>query len=253
MLKEDLSCPVEAQTCSVIPDDFGRYRAYIGITNIGKGIIVSMHAHVIWKNIYGQSVAEHDVLFDQMKIVPGAQAQLTVDGEEHRATDLTLQPLEVTFSDESRWVYDEEKLTEYEPARTLTGNELYQLQSVMGPDAVCKPEERENSWICVCGKLNPMAEKTCLRCRRGRERQFSLFREDRKGTADTDAWTDFAARLERKERADEMHAQRRRREKIRRARKREKIVSIVLACIVLVLVICALLLMGTLFGQAIWG
>ncbi len=43
------------------------------------------------------------------------------------------------------------------------------LREKSGKTAVCKAEVNDNSWICICGKENALAQPNCTRCGRKME------------------------------------------------------------------------------------
>jgi hypothetical protein len=48
----------------------------------------------------------------------------------------------------------------------LEGEELDNLKSIAGSDAICYAKEATNYWQCVCGKANALEEDKCKRCDR---------------------------------------------------------------------------------------
>jgi len=81
----------------------------------------------------------------------------------------------VGFAEGEPWVWNEDALMDCTPKLLAPGPQRSALMAVAGPDAVCWPERRQDTWACVCGRFNLRAWRICRRCRRARDDIFARY------------------------------------------------------------------------------
>lgn len=245
-VKIDLSCPIEITHTEVLSDDRGRCRAYIDIINVSSRPIRRIEGHARWLSETGAELAQMDLVFEGMRLISHAHAQLTVAGEVPAAHDIALEPTEVAFSDFSQsWSTEDSELVEYEFTPEPPGPRLDRLRGIAGKDAVCYPEARGRYWLCVCGRLNPGGSHSCARCMRGRERVFAALRED-------GPRGDFSNRLARRERFEARREELRLQYERANRRKRERRIRILTITAISVLIVATLIMVGILLGYIVY-
>lgn len=246
-MKIDLTCPIEVIRTEVLADDRGRCRGYIDVVNVSERPIRLLEGRVMWLSTLGNGLAESEVVFEDMRLLPHAHAQLTVAGDIPAAEDVSFDVLSAAYADFSRgWSIEDSEIVEYTFTPEPPGPRRDRLRGIAGPDAVCYPEQRGRHWLCVCGRLNGKDSRACVRCMRGRERMFVALGE---GNDAGGEWSMFSDRLQQREKyRARREAQQQSRVSARR-RRRETRTHIALSVIIVLMVIAALLMVGLLLGE----
>jgi len=81
----------------------------------------------------------------------------------------------VGFAEGESWVSNEDTLVDCTPKPLATGPQRSALMAVAGADAVCWPERRQETWVCVCRRFNLRLGRICRRCRRNRDETFARY------------------------------------------------------------------------------
>ncbi len=166
----DLSCPVEMRGYELLYDDHGRARAYIDLSNVSDHTLSAYRATARW-SVDGTQQAQNDyVSVDALEIPPGGNFRLMLSA----AAPLNADRLEMYFSDcefadAPPWHTNDGDLVDVGETRSLQGRELEHLRQRAGDDAIIYPETQDRFWRCVCGRINPLSESECARCKRGRD------------------------------------------------------------------------------------
>lgn len=249
-MKIDLTCPIEITHTEVLTDDRGRCRGYIDIINVSEHPIRMLEGRAVWLSESGAELGEAEVVFEGMRLLPHAHAQLTVAGEIPAAADVSFEAAGASFSDFSHgWSTEDSELVEYDFTPEPPGARRDRLRGIAGPDAVCYPEARGRNWLCVCGRLNAGESHACVRCMRGRERMFvALCDGDSERGGE---WNMFSDRLERREQYRARRDAQRRRSMRASRRRRETRTHVALSVLIVLLVAAALLMIGLLLGETI--
>ena len=166
----DLSCPVELRGYELLHDDAGTARAYIDLFNVSERTVTGYAGTVRWsRDETGESLND-SVSVDEIAIPAGGEFRLLLTSSGLNYADrLEIYFSRVAFEGAPEWKCGEGELVDVGEQQTLQGNELGALRAAAGGDAVMYPETQDNFWRCVCGRINPLSEAECARCRRERE------------------------------------------------------------------------------------
>lgn len=185
----DLSCPVEMRGYELLHDDLGRARAYIDLSNVSDHTLSAYRAIARWSKD-GTDQAQNDyVKVDALEIPPGGNFRLMLSASAPLFADrLEMYFSDCEFTDAEPWKAEKGDLVDVGETHTLQGRELERLRKRAGDDAIIYPETQDRFWRCVCGRINPLDETECARCRRSRDtvlkelnyREMQSSREERK-------------------------------------------------------------------------
>ncbi len=166
----DLSCPVEMRGYELLYDDLGRARAYIDLSNVSDHTLSAYRATARW-SVDGTDLAQNDyVKVDSLEVPPGSNFRLMLSAAAPLHADrLEMYFSDCEFTDAGPWKAESGDLVDVGETHTLQGKELERLKKRAGDDAIIYPETQDRFWRCVCGRINPLTEDVCARCRRARE------------------------------------------------------------------------------------
>ncbi|MBQ3669325.1 MAG: hypothetical protein II920_08900 [Clostridia bacterium] len=163
----DLSSPIELRGYEILHDDNGTARAYIDLFNVERKTVTGYSGTARWmRDGFGEGANEY-ISVDKMSIPGGGEFRLTLSSSAVRYADrLEIYFSSVTFEDGSVWTPVDGELVDVGESVPLEGSELDMLRQLAGEDAVMYPETQDNFWRCVCGRINPLTEHECARCKR---------------------------------------------------------------------------------------
>ena len=225
----DLSCPVELRGYELLHDDSGAARAYIDLFNVSDDTVSGYTATVRWTRDGTDESVNDYVSVDKIAIPGGGEFRLMLSTAPLRFADrLEMYFSSVSFQDGSVWKSGEGELVDVGESVPLQGEELDRLRRTAGEDAVMYPETQDDFWRCVCGRINPLSQDECIRCRR--ERAYVLGELNRKAV--NMGTTQRKARAQRKKRAHTSS------EKSREAEKRAELYTalMLIACVAFALI-----------------
>ena len=166
-MKLDLSCPIEMRGYSLSYAD-GIAEASVRLYNLSARRIASFEAIAKWRS----SVSEKSIA------MPFCAERLRAGGENGFKITLTCSRLAdadrlelvftaVRFEDGEGWRTGEGMIVDIAPLEAISASDLAALRSLVGEDAVCFPKQDDQTWRCVCGRVNPESSEQCVRCHRG--------------------------------------------------------------------------------------
>ena len=107
---------------------------------------------------------------DALEIPPGGNFRLMLSASAPLFADrLEMYFSDCEFTDAEPWKAEKGDLVDVGETHTLQGRELERLRKRAGDDAIIYPETQDRFWRCVCGRINPLDETECARCRRSRD------------------------------------------------------------------------------------
>ncbi len=172
---EDLSCRVEVQN--------GRPIGLLRFRNLGGGRLRAVKLRGYGTNAFGECVCVNGssaftVLLQDLNIPPctmSPELSFPLPAAEMRA--VTLQEDMTKFADGSVHTRAESAPRPYEiEGLSGAGREGMVLQYLrtITDDAVCLYKEKEDGWICLCGRWNEPGAESCARCGTSRKRLLTL-------------------------------------------------------------------------------
>lgn len=176
-LKIDLSCPAELRKYELPRENYPA--CDLMLYNLARKTITSVEVTL--------SLILQDEKLDRVVYRAhdldgrsGTVFAVTVPAGEKTAADRVEVVIDkVWFDDNSIWRRSKTPMTEYVPNDLPAGKALEFLHFFAGKDAVGYPEEREDLWMCLCGRPNPLGEPVCIRCHRTRQELFSRFTREK--------------------------------------------------------------------------
>lgn len=165
-MKLDLSCPVEVRGYA-LSYETGKVDAHLRLYNLSSHRISCIEGIAKWR--------VHDTA--QSIVSPFVANGLRAASSQTFSTILstTLQPdanrlellfTRIRFDDEPDWTAGNGPYAELAPLPAMHPDTLRSLKAAAGADAVCFPSRKAETWLCVCGRLNPDCIEQCARCRR---------------------------------------------------------------------------------------
>ena len=165
-MKLDLSCPIEMRGYSLSFAD-GAAEAAVRLYNLTTRRIASFEAIAKWRSsASGKSIA---LPFCADGLRAGGENGFKLNLSCIRLSDadqLELVFTSVRFEDGDDWRAGAGTIIDIEPLEPISASDLSALRTVAGADAVCFPQQNEQAWRCVCGRMNLKATGTCVRCHR---------------------------------------------------------------------------------------
>lgn len=172
----DLTCPAEFVTAEVLRDSGGRAQAYLTFRNLSEDTLTELQAMVTMLDEDGVSLGMRPLRYRRLQAKPHAMFTLCMVMDELPFfSDARVLLQRVGFAEGEHWVWDEDALMDCTPKLLAPGPQRSALMAVAGPDAVCWPERRKDTWVCVCGRFNLRAWHICRRCRRDRDEMFAQY------------------------------------------------------------------------------
>ncbi len=175
----DLTCPVEFCGVEVLRDSGGRAQAYLTFLNLTDDTVTELHAMVTMLDAEGVSMGLRPLRYRRLSALPHAQFTLCMVMDDlpfFLDARVTIQ--RVGFDRGAAWEWDENALMDCTPKLLAPGPQRVALVAIAGPDSVCWPERRRDTWVCVCGRFNQRTWKSCKRCQRDREDTFARYELD---------------------------------------------------------------------------
>jgi len=174
----DINCPVEVENVviSVVANMSFPY-CTVEFFNLSNREVSSLKFNIVCYDSFGSPVgevpnnqieailqdesAEPETSFGSDKNIPLSNHPST------RRVDIVIT--KILFSDGTVWEKTDDKLYPIEIDKITDSKELSYLQDIAGKDAICYSYKTDNTWMCVCGRLNRDTDETCRRCNRGRD------------------------------------------------------------------------------------
>jgi ankyrin repeat protein len=182
----DLNCPVEVLGYDIKVNENADF-TYCGVNflNLSEKHVASIKFIIYCFDSFGKTVENRegsnkvDVLIqdesagykvefglDKLTALPGLSAT--------RKVNIFIS--EVLFNDGSIWGNGEHKLIKTYVDKISDGEELKNLKHVAGSDAICYAEEKNDTWTCVCSRINNNSNESCIRCDRSKEFVLKSFK-----------------------------------------------------------------------------
>lgn len=171
-MKLDLSCPIELRGYTLTAES-GRIDAELRLYNLSRRRIDSFEAVVQWRTAQSRRLAYP---FTAARLRAGGEAFFTYALRNDRlpeAISLELIFTSVRFENGDDWRSGNGPYADIEPLPFLSSDERALLRRRFGEDAVCRAQQDEATWRCVCGRVNLGESSACIRCHRLREDVFS--------------------------------------------------------------------------------
>ncbi len=172
----DLTCPAEFVAVEVLRDSSGRAQAYLSFRNLSEDTLTELHAMVTMLDADGVSLGLCPLRYRRLQAQPHAMFTLCMVMDELPFfQDARVSIQRVGLEEGEPWIWDEDALMDCTPKVLAQGPQRAALVAVAGADAICWPERRQDTWVCVCGRFNQRAWRVCRRCRRNREETFARY------------------------------------------------------------------------------
>ena len=169
-MKLDLSCPIELRGYTLTCED-EKVIAVLRLYNLTNRRIDSFEAVAKWRNTSGRCLA-CPFTADHLRAAGESIFSFTLSTDRLPDADtLELLFTSVRYEDGTPdWRPEGGPYAEMEPLPFLTSDELSQLRRTFGEDAVCRPRQDDQIWLCTCGRMNANETGVCARCHRTRDR-----------------------------------------------------------------------------------
>jgi len=174
----DINCPVEVENVviSVVANMSFPY-CTVEFFNLSNREVSSLKFNIVCYDSFGSPVGEVpnnqiEAILQDESAVPetyfGSDKNIPLPNHPStRKVDIVIT--KILFSDGSVWEKADDKLYLIKIDRITDPQELSYLQDIAGKDAICYSYKVDNTWMCVCGRLNRDTDETCRRCNRGRD------------------------------------------------------------------------------------
>jgi hypothetical protein len=172
----DLSCPVEFRGVEVLRDSGGRAQAYLTFMNLSRRALTELDVMVTMLDAQGASMGIRPLRY--RAITARGRAAFTlcmVMDDLPFFEDVRVTIRRVGFEKGDVWHCDEDALMDCTVDELPPGPDRVALVAVAGTDALCWPEERRDTWVCVCGRFNENNRLLCRRCGRAKADTFAHF------------------------------------------------------------------------------
>jgi hypothetical protein len=172
----DLTCPAEFVSAEVLRDSGGRAQAYLTFRNLSEDTLTELQAMITMLDADGVSMGICPLRYRRLQAKPHAMFTLCMVMDELPFfSDARVVLQRVGFLEGEPWAWDEDALMDCTPKPLAPGPQRSALMAVAGADAVCWPERRQDTWVCVCGRFNQRGWRLCRRCRRARDEVFARY------------------------------------------------------------------------------
>ena len=176
----DINCPVEVKNVliSVVANMSFPY-CTVEFFNLSNREVSSLKFNIVCFDSFWSPVGEvpsnqiEAILQDESakpKTSFGSDKNIPLPNHSStRKVDIVIT--KILFSDGSVWEKTDDDLmwNNTFTNRITDPQELSYLQDIAGKDAICYSYKVDNTWMCVCGRLNRDIDETCRRCNRGRD------------------------------------------------------------------------------------
>lgn len=171
-MKLDLSCPIEVRGYTLSFAD-GIPEASVRLYNLTTRRIASFEAIAKWRSsANGKSIA---LPFCTDRLRAGGESGFKINLTCNRLSDADQIELifsSIRFEDGEDWRAGTGLIVDIEPLEPISTSDLCALRTVAGEDAVCFPQQNDETWRCICGRVNHNTSESCVRCHR--KHQFAL-------------------------------------------------------------------------------
>ena len=175
----DISCPTEFRKLEQVHFSDGRRLAYLTFLNESDETIIAVSGRLTMMDANGYVIERRHVSFKNLQVEPREAYVCNLVLDEYPMFEQAYMAIEsISFLMRDTWAMDPGQFINCKPPALPPGPERVALVSIAGADAVCFPEQREQYWICVCGRFNKKEWNVCCRCSRMRQK---VFREYTKG------------------------------------------------------------------------
>lgn len=164
-MKQDLSCPIELQGCTLSHNESSA-QASVCLYNNSARRIALFEAVLKWRSsASGRSIAAPYVA-QNLRISAEKCTQMTFSTARLPDADhFDIVFTTVQFDDDvDDWHAGSGTVVDISPIQLAEGEDLTLLQAAAGSDAKCFPSQDEQAWRCVCGRVN--VDCVCTRCSR---------------------------------------------------------------------------------------
>lgn len=177
-MKIDLSCPMELWRSELPTADYPACQ--LTLYNLSDLTVVSVETTVMLLDEKDSESARVSYRTRDLKCLPGktCRASIPVGADVPAAASCEVLIEKIWFDNGSVWRRSRGSLTTYTSNVLPKGRELDKLRALAGDTAVGYPQQQGNLWICVCGRPNPISDRSCIRCHRDWETVFQCFNEE---------------------------------------------------------------------------
>jgi len=174
----DLDCPVDLVNISIISDKVdNRTQCSIRFLNLSSKIISSIKISILSYDSFGAPVEKDNIgyaVIQDLSTKPKTYCNsiISLSNQLTRKVDISIS--KILFDDNTVWEKGDQEPEKVAINKITNSVEIRDIKRVAGDDAICYPEQRENTWICVCGRINRLDEN-CIRCGRNKEEVFEKY------------------------------------------------------------------------------
>lgn len=177
----DIDCPVEVRGFKIeINEKLGLTYCSINFLNISNKIVSSIKFIIKCYDSFGQPVGNENevetIIQDESanpKTYFGINKKVLLSNQPStRNVDIIIT--NILFNDGTTWEKGNYEPIKVEFNKVVDKQELHNLRSIAGSDAICYYSENNEGWICTCGRLNKKDSSQCKRCDRTREFNLSV-------------------------------------------------------------------------------
>ena len=233
----DLNSPVEILKWNIVSINNNEYYFNISFRNLNQGIISAVKLEIQGFNSFNEIVKvdgedAFECYIQDLDVQLGCEFEnivpILLPKNDIRNLDITIK--EISFNS-GKFIYkNRPNKIDLEVEYITEDDELNTLKTY-AHKAMCYAEEKNNLWICVCGRPNYESSKKCVRCGLEKDYVFSSLSKERILNE-----TDKRKKIEAEEEKDRLLKQQQLEEKTRKTRKIKiifaSIISIVFICIV---------------------
>lgn len=188
----DISCLTEFRKIEQVHFSDGRRLAYLTFLNESDETIIAISGRLTMMDENGHVIERRRISFKNLRVKPREAYVCNLALDTYPAfEDAHMSVESISFLMQDEWSMDPNQFINCRPPELDPGPEKNALVAVAGRDAVCFPEQRDQYWICVCGRFNKKEWNVCCRCNRLRQK---VFREFNKGAV-LDAYQSHIAEM----------------------------------------------------------
>lgn len=172
----DISCLTEFRKIEQVHFSDGRRLAYLTFLNESDETIIAISGRLTMLDENGHVIERRRISFKNLKVKAREAYVCNLVLDDYPMFDDAHVSVEsVSFLMQDSWSMDPDNYMNCKPPELSPGPERVALVAVAGHDAVCFPEQRDQYWICVCGRFNKKEWNVCCRCNRLRQKVFREF------------------------------------------------------------------------------
>ncbi|RXM59330.1 hypothetical protein [Clostridium tetani] len=174
----DIDCPIEVTGYKIkISEDKSQLICVIDFFNLSEKIVSAVEVNLTCYNSFNEKISNPygneitSLIQDQYgkcKEHFGTDTSINLSNYlDTRMVDITVR--KVLFSDNTIWERADNN-SYYINNKNLMDNELLAtLKNVEGEDAKYYLSMTKDTWTCVCGRINNLEDKFCIKCNRNKE------------------------------------------------------------------------------------